>query len=101
MPAVARSLNRDRILTGHTCSATASIQGSLQGLVTIRGIPVAVAGDAIGPHTIRAGKYCIPHGAIVNTGSTLVSAAGIPVARVGDSADAGTVISGSWMVWAM
>ena len=50
------------------------IQGSLQGLVTIRGIPVAVAGDAIGPHTIRAGKYCVPHGAIVNTGSTLVSA---------------------------
>jgi len=100
MPAVARSANRDRILTGHTCSATASIQGSLQAFANIGGIPIAVQGDVIGPHTILAGKFCVPHSAVVNTGSFFVNIAGIPVARIGDSADAGCVISGSFQVWA-
>ena len=101
MPAVSRSLNVDRIATGHTCSATAPIAGSLIGTVATIGVtPVAVLGDAIGPHVIRAGKFCVPHGAVVNSGSAFVSAAGIPVARIGDSADFGSVISGSRFVWA-
>lgn len=100
MPAVSRSLNVDRIATGHTCSATAPIAGSLQSFATIQNVPVAVLGDAIGPHVIRAGKFCVPHGAVVNSGSAFVSAAGIPVARIGDSADFGSVISGSRFVWA-
>lgn len=102
MPAVARSANRDRILTGHTCSATASIQGSLVTTVTVNGIPIAVQGDVIGPHTILAGKVCVPHAAVINSGSSMVFAgvANIPVARIGDSADAGAVISGSFNVWA-
>lgn len=101
MPAVSRSLNVDRIATGHTCSATAPIAGSLIGTVATIGVtPVAVQGDAIGPHVIRAGKFCVPHGAIVNSGSAFVSVSGIPVARIGDSADFGSVISGSRFVWA-
>ena len=100
MPAVSRALNVDRIATGHTCSATAPIAGLLQSFVTIQNVPVAVQGDNIGSHVIRAGKFCIPHAAIVNSGSAFVSAAGIPVARIGDSADFGSVISGSRFVWA-
>ena len=68
MPAVSRSLNVDRIATGHTCSATAPIAGSLIGTVATIGVtPVAVLGDAIGPHVIRAGKFCVPHGAVAFT----------------------------------
>ena len=100
MPSVSRSLNVDRILTGHTCSATAPIAGSLQSFATIQNVPIAVQNDPIGAHVIRAGKFCIPHAAVVNTGSAFVSAAGIPVARVGDSADAGSIITGSRFVWA-
>ena len=100
MPSVSRSLNVDRILTGHTCSATAPIAGSLQSFATIQNVPIAVQNDPIGSHVIRAGKFCIPHAAVVNTGSAFVSAAGIPVARVGDSADAGSIITGSRFVWA-
>jgi len=106
MPSVSRSLNVDRIITGHGCSATAPIAGSLQSFATIgiQNVPIAVVGDPIGPHLIRAGKFCIPHPAIINTfpgnGSQFVSVGITPVARIGDSADAGRVISGSRFVWA-
>ena len=95
MAAAARALGVDRILTGHGCSATASITGLKNIKVFIQGTPGAVVGDNIGPHTIRAGKSCIPHGAIINSGSTKVFYGVFPAARVGDSADMGVIISGS------
>lgn len=99
MPAIA-VCTVDQISTGHPCSATALIQGSLQTKVTINGNPVAVQGDAIAPHTIKAGDACVPHpGAVINAGSSKVSINGNPVARIGDSADAGSIISGSSSVF--
>lgn len=94
MPAIA-VCTVDRISTGHACSATALIQGSLQSNVTIGGNPVAVEGDTIAPHTIKAGNSCVPHSSVINAGSSKVSINGFAVARVGDSADAGVIISGS------
>lgn len=109
MASVARSLGRDYVITGHPCSPVAPIAGTLNpfvdigegegGLVGLK--PAAVVGDLIAPHTILAGKFCVPHVAVVNTGSIFVTASGIPVARVGDSADFGVVASGSIFVWAV
>jgi len=94
MPAIA-VCTVDKINTGHPCSTTAGIQGALQNAVKIGGNPVAVVGDAIAPHTIKAGKSCVPHSSAINAGSSKVFIGGIPVARIGDSADLGIVISGS------
>lgn len=94
MPAIA-VCTVDKINTGHGCSSTAGIQGSLQSKVFIKGNPVAIQGDAIAPHTIQAGSACVPHSAVINEGSSKVFVGGIPVARIGDSADAGSVITGS------
>jgi uncharacterized Zn-binding protein involved in type VI secretion len=99
MPAIA-VCGVDQIATGHPCDGTALIQGALQTKVTIGGNPVAVQGDAIAPHTIKAGDACVPHPAVINAGSSKVSIGGIPVARIGDSADAGAIISGSSGVFA-
>lgn len=99
MPAVA-VCTVDKIATGHPCTAVAGIKGSLQNKVTIGGKPVAVAGDAIAPHTKLVGPICLPHGASVNAGSSKVSIGGIPMARIGDSADQGAIISGSSNVFA-
>lgn len=101
MAAVARALGVDRVVTGHPCSAIAPIAGSLNQFVDIGGINVAVQGDIIAPHTILAGKFCVPHTAFINTGSTFVSISTIPMARIGDSADLGVVCSGSPFVWAL
>lgn len=100
MRPVARSQNVDKIATGHACSATAQIQGATQGMVFVNGILAAVPGDPIAPHTIKVGKFCVGHSAVVNAGSSMVFAMGRPVSRVGDSADAGAIISGSPMVFA-
>ena len=95
MPAAA-ICSVDQISTGHTCSATALIQGALQTKVTVGGNSLAVQGDIIAPHTIKAGFSCVPHpGAVINAGSSKVSIGGKAVARIGDSADAGYIISGS------
>lgn len=100
MPAVA-VCGVDEIATGHPCDGTALIQGALQTKVTIAGNLVAVQGDAIAPHTIKAGDACVPHpAAVINAGSSKVFIGEIPVARIGDSADAGAVISGSSGVFA-
>jgi uncharacterized Zn-binding protein involved in type VI secretion len=99
MPAIA-VCNVDQISTGHPCSGTALIQGALQSKVTINGNPIAVQGDAIAPHTIKAGKSCVPHSSFINAGSSKVFIDGNPVARIGDSADAGAIISGSSNVYA-
>jgi uncharacterized Zn-binding protein involved in type VI secretion len=99
MPALA-VCTVDRIATGHPCTSTAVIQGSLQSKVTVGGNPIAVQGDAIAPHTILVGDTCVVHAAAISGGSSKVSIGGIPVARIGDSADAGAVISGSSKVFA-
>lgn len=100
MPAIA-VCGVDEIATGHPCDGTALIQGALQTKVTIGGNPVSVQGDAIAPHTIKAGDACVPHpAAVINAGSSKVFIGGIPVARIGDSADAGAIISGSSGVFA-
>ena len=102
MPAAAR-IQIDRIITGHLCSMVARIAGpgatGPTGSVIVSGSLAACAGDVIAPHTIRAGKKCVPHGAIINTGSTRVNAAGRPMAKIGDSADRGLVITGSFRVF--
>jgi uncharacterized Zn-binding protein involved in type VI secretion len=103
MPAVAR-IGIDKIATGHLCSTIAGIAGpgakGASGRVIVSGSIASVATDVIAPHTIRAGKVCIPHSAVVNSGSSRVIAAGRPLARIGDSADAGRIISGSFRVFA-
>ncbi len=99
MPAIA-VCTVDRISTGHACSGTAQIQGSLQTKVSINGNPVAIQGDAIAPHTIKAGRSCVPHSSVINAGSSKVFIGGIAVARIGDSADFGAIISGSSNVYA-
>ena len=59
MPCAARIT--DKIITGHTCSQVSTIATSLQVKVLIGGLPAAVAGSAIAPHTIRVGKSCVSH----------------------------------------
>jgi len=102
MPVAAR-IGVDKILTGHLCSMTANITGpgavGSFGTVVIAGSIAACAGDLIAPHTIRSGRQCVPHGAVINSGSLRVNAAGRPMARIGDSADAGAVITGSFRVF--
>jgi uncharacterized Zn-binding protein involved in type VI secretion len=103
MPAVAR-IGIDKIVTGHLCSTIAGIKGpgaqGANGKVIIAGGIAAVETDAIAPHTIRSGRACVPHDAVINKGSTKIIAAGKPLARIGDSADAGRIISGSFSVFA-
>jgi len=102
MPAAAR-IKIDKIITGHLCSMIAGISGpgatGPTGRVFVNGSLAACAGDVIAPHTIRSGRKCVPHGAIINTGSTRVNAAGRPMAKIGDSADRGIIISGSFKVF--
>ena len=100
MRPVARSAYTDKIATGHGCSSTAPIQGSTQNMVFANLKPVAVPGDPIAPHTIKVGKFCVGHPAIVNAGSSMVFAMLRPVSRIGDSADMGAIISGSPTVFA-
>jgi uncharacterized Zn-binding protein involved in type VI secretion len=103
MPAVAR-IKIDKIITGHLCSLIAGIQGpgaqGPNGKVIVAGGIASVATDQIAPHTIRSGKACVPHSAVVNQGSAKINAAGRPLARIGDSADSGRIISGSFRVFA-
>jgi uncharacterized Zn-binding protein involved in type VI secretion len=95
MPAAARSEFRDLIATGHLCDAIAPIQGALQFKVRIDGSLAAVTGDVIAPHTIKAGKVCVPHLATVIATSSRVFINGLNVARIGDPADLGVIITGS------
>ncbi len=100
MPAIA-VCGVDEIATGHPCDGTALIAAKGDNRVTIGGQPVALVGDLIAPHTIKAGDACVPHpAATINAGSSKVFVGGIAVARIGDSADAGAIISGSSGVFA-
>lgn len=93
MPCAARVT--DMIITGHLCSSTSTIFTSLQSKVFIGGLLASVVGSAIAPHTILAGKKCIPHVAFTNTGSSKVFFGALSANRIGDSADMGCIIQGS------
>jgi uncharacterized Zn-binding protein involved in type VI secretion len=93
MPLAARVT--DKIITGHLCSPTSSILTTLQAKVLIGGLPAAVSGSVIAPHTILIGKKCFPHPAATGFGLSKVVVGGLPANRIGDSADFGCIISGS------
>ena len=85
----------DQVVTGHACTPLVPILGGTNATVFINGLPAALIGDPLMPHTIYTGSACVPHPAIVNTGSSTVFIAGRPAARMGDLADFGTIASGS------
>lgn len=95
MPAIARALTKDRIVTGHLCNGIAPIAGVKQTAVTVNGFPIAVTGDLVQVHNLKEGRSCRPHTAIVTATSISVTAGGFPVCRIGDPSDLGAVKSGS------
>lgn len=97
MPAVAR--NGDPTTTGHGCDATTTVTGP-SGNVFANNIGIERQGDPTSPHTIRSGKSCVPHGAVINVGSGNVFVNNKPIARVGDSTDGGSITGGSPNVFA-
>lgn len=97
MPAVAR--NGDPTTTGHGCDSTTTVTGPSSN-VFANSIGVERKGDPTSPHTINAGRSCVPHSASINAGSGNVYVNNIPIARVGDSTDGGAIISGSPNVFA-
>ena len=97
MPAVARQ--GDSTTTGHGCDSVTTVIGA-SGNVFANNIGVERAGDPCAPHTIRSGKICVPHSAVINAGSGTVYVNGKPLARIGDSTDGGAIITGSGTVFA-
>jgi uncharacterized Zn-binding protein involved in type VI secretion len=95
MPGVARE--GDSTTTGHGCSATTTITGATGAGAGVfaNGIPIECVGNPTAPHTIKVGKYCILHPAVINAGSPNVFVGGVAVARIGDSTDGGAITSGS------
>lgn len=97
----------DAVITGtplnHGCNLVSTILGGNVipvPTVFVNGLPAAVVGDIIAPHTIGPnGAPCVPHTAFVMSGSTLVYVSGVPAARLGDLADLGTISSGSATVF--
>lgn len=99
MPAIALAQLIDKIATGHPCSSTAPIQGSKQSKVTIGGNPVAVDGDLVQVHTIKAGRVCVAHpGVTVSATSAKMFINGSAVCRIGDPADGAGIITGQGKV---
>ena len=97
MPKICR--DADLGATGHGCTGVIGVI-ALQRDVFVNGRPMAKRGDPAKPHTIKVGKKCVGHGAVINAGSHSVFVKGIPVARVGDSFDRGSMIKGSNNVFA-
>lgn len=97
MPAVAR--NGDPTTTGHDCDGTTTVTGP-SGDVFANSIGVERQGDPTAPHTIKSGRNCVPHPAVINVGSGNVFVNNIPIARVGDSTDGGAITAGSPNVFA-
>jgi uncharacterized Zn-binding protein involved in type VI secretion len=95
MPAIARQ--GDPTTTGHGCDGTTTVVGptGASAKVFANGIPIECIGNPTAPHTIRAGKSCVPHSAAINAGSGNVFVGGIGVGRVGDSTDGGAITAGS------
>lgn len=91
MPGAARA--GDPCTTGHDCDTTSTVIGG-SGNVTANGIAILRVGDPVAPHTIKQGKACVPHDAVITGGSPTVLINGIPMARVGDPVDVGGTITG-------
>ena len=95
MPAPSARIT-DSIITGHACTVQSTIVSSLQAKVIVAGLPAAVTGSPIAPHTFLSGSSCVPHAVTTLAGSPKVFFGGIPANRVGDGADlAGVIISGA------
>lgn len=95
MPACAVAELIDKIATGHPCTGTAPIQGTKQSKVTIGGKLVAVDGDTVQVHTVKAGNTCVPHSVTVSATTSKVFIGGFAVCRIGDPADGAGIITGS------
>jgi uncharacterized Zn-binding protein involved in type VI secretion len=95
MPGVAR--DGDSTTTGHGCDATTTVTGATGASAGVfaNGIAIECVGNPTAPHTIKAGKNCVPHAAVINAGSPNVFIGGVAVARIGDSTDGGAITSGS------
>ena len=95
MPAVARQ--GDPTTTGHECDGTTTITGptGASAKVFANNKAIECIGNPTAPHTIKSGRSCVPHNAVINAGSGNVFVGGVAVARVGDSTDGGAIISGS------
>jgi len=100
MPAVAR--DGDPTTTGHDCDATTTVTGptGAGAKVFVNAIPVECKGDPTAAHTIRSGRNCVNHPAVINAGSGTVKVGGVPIARVDDSTDGGAITAGSPNVFA-
>lgn len=98
MPAIAR--DGDPCTTGHDCDATSTVTApsGAAAKVFIDGKPACCVGDPVAPHTIKVGKNCVPHDAVVNAGSPTITVGGKAVARVGDSVDGGVITGGAGTV---
>jgi uncharacterized Zn-binding protein involved in type VI secretion len=100
MPAVARQ--GDPTTTGHSCDGSTTVVGPTGASANVfaNSIPVECKGNPTAPHTIKSGKRCVPHGAVINVGSGNVFVGNISIARVGDSTDGGAITAGSPNVFA-
>lgn len=95
MPGVAR--DGDATTTGHDCDATTTVTGptGASAKVFANGIAIECVGNPTAAHTIKVGKNCVAHDAVINEGSPNVFVGGIAVARIGDSTDGGAITLGS------
>jgi uncharacterized Zn-binding protein involved in type VI secretion len=84
----------DALNTGHSCTATTTLDIPGQSKVRINGKLAARKGDSTVPHTVTL-PFCPIHTAVVNVGSSTVRIHGKKAARVGDSTDDGAMTSGS------
>lgn len=100
MPAIARK--GDPTTTGHDCDGTTTVVGPTgeTAKVFANGIAIECKGNPTAAHTIKSGRNCVNHPAVINVGSGTVFVGGIAVARVGDSTDSGAITAGSPNVFA-
>jgi uncharacterized Zn-binding protein involved in type VI secretion len=91
MPAVARQ--GDTTTTGHDCDTTTTITGPTGAVAKVyaNGIAIECKGNPTAAHTIKSGRNCVDHPAVINAGSGTVFVGDKAVARVGDSTDGGTI----------
>ena len=87
----------DTLTTGHSCSATTTIESSNQITTNVyaNNILIDVVGAPTVSHIAPPTPLCPPHVRVLNTGSGSVFINGIGVGRVDDSADSGVMIEGS------
>ena len=92
----------DTLTTGHSCSATTTIESSNQITTNVyaNNILIDVVGAPTVSHIAPPTPLCPPHVRVLNTGSATVFINGRKVGRKGDSADSGEMITGSPDVFA-